>query len=75
MKIQPNTMSGGPAFPDSKRRVSPTKYDQRGMTLRQWYAGQAIAGHAIGRSLQDHITAQTAFELADAMIAYERDEL
>lgn len=70
---------GGPAFPaeggsDSGLHANP------GMTLRDWFAGQALAGIAAnpeeakgsrGLSLSQatKVTAQAAYLLADAMIA------
>jgi hypothetical protein len=63
---------GGPAFPNSK----PTTGED-GMSLRDWFAGQALAGlvgseciHlAIPNGAQtDKSMAQMSFELADAML-------
>ena len=59
---------GGPAFPfqDGYGRVS-------GMTLRDWFAGQALAG--VTSSVNDEISvgqvegiAEIAYALADAML-------
>lgn len=75
---------GGPAFPhhETTSRGEPF-HDHLGMTMRQWYAGQALAGmietHAF-HFLDDDATswhqaratcrnhARAAFAIADAMI-------
>ncbi len=39
--------NGGPAFPHLRRYVAPDTYEpiaEGGMTLRDWFAGQALAG-------------------------------
>ena len=66
---------GGPAFPMS----SVDGYEQTGMTLRQWFAGQALAGICVndeywrlneeyrGKSASE--LAHRAYQVADAMIA------
>jgi len=57
---------GGPAFP--------TRYheDMHGMTLRDWFAGQALAGLlACGEAHDEHtdsVTAGAAYKMADAML-------
>lgn len=63
---------GGPAFPvtptDNSGQIAPT---QLGMSLRDWFAGQALMG-----MLADHTsnpprtaTASLSYALADAMLA------
>lgn len=88
---------GGQAFPamefsrvrmpvhDGYDKMIPVaKYDHRpGMTLRQWYAGQAIGSviqqgpldvyHRDRRSSADYYAAKS-FAIADAMIAFEAQE-
>ena len=49
---------GGPAFPANS--------SQTGMSLRDWFAGQAIAHIAGIRPAA--VAAQMAYELADAML-------
>lgn len=66
----------GPAFPRSGKD-QPTglsDYPENGMTLRQWYAGQALSGciKEAGKTLTKNVKlvdiAQKAFKIADAMI-------
>jgi hypothetical protein len=61
--------TGGPAFPTEPRSsVHGKKYD--GMTLRDWFAGQALAGLlAQGGSATWERDAENAYQAADAMIA------
>ena len=69
---------GGPAFPVEGTCDSPL-YSSYGMTLRDWFAGQALAGmlsHATryrprpGRPENWHeAISQEAYEIADAMLA------
>jgi hypothetical protein len=77
MTTKPN---GGPTFPI----VSGDDVLSDGMTLRQYYAGQALMGIANTispsdlRSLADGITggkliARAAFQIADAMIEAEKE--
>ena len=63
MAIDPANDDGGPAFPRS-RSVS-----QEGMTLRDWFAGQALASLA-GSPSRGHISdlASECYEIADEMI-------
>ena len=60
---------GGPAFP-TEQSVFPQ--GMQGMSLRKWFAGQALAGlvgHSEHRLMSAHALAQRAYQLADAMIA------
>lgn len=65
--------NGGPAFPTG---TTPGHYSQEGMSLRDWFAGQALAGfiagyyantEAAGYGLSD--MADIAYAQADAMLA------
>lgn len=55
---------GGPAFPHPAWTAS------RGMSLRDWFAGQALAGmlSSDGRPTGDQAKAEWAYDLADAML-------
>jgi hypothetical protein len=57
---------GGPAFPEARGGgVTP------GMTLRDYFAGQAIAGFMPGAAVDDSYVrqfARRAYQVADAMI-------
>lgn len=58
---------GGPAFPlnASDNWGGPTQ----GMTLRDWFAGQALANRYTQDAREDKKVAQWAYHIADAMIA------
>jgi len=66
--------TGGHAFP-LQGFADPTDrqhfYPESGMTLRQWYAGQALAGYVAGENRRMVVgeVASLCFRLADAMIA------
>ena len=70
MKQTPNhpwDTEGGPAFPVKLGR----DVDFRGMSLRDWFAGQALAGMAANpkwASLSWDLVADAAFDAADEMI-------
>ena len=64
---------GGPAFPMNASTGDPRDgvYCQNGMSLRDWFAGQALVGYlsgstSIGGTKSD--AAKWAYEFADAMI-------
>lgn len=62
-----NPKDGGPAFP-----VAPDDLvGSKGMTLRDWFAGQALAGLSaqFGSELAPPAFAAFAYQLADAMLA------
>jgi hypothetical protein len=68
--------NGGPAFPipDSHHANGQVQYGSNGMSLRDWFAGQALAG-----ALQNYTTSKFgctekevalgAYRYADAMLA------
>jgi hypothetical protein len=64
-----NIRNGGDAFPVSTQ----SNITFRGMTLRDWFAGQALAGISAsqgdGYSLSPQNEAEWAYQRADAMIA------
>ena len=57
--------NGGQAFPWPERGI------HHGMTLRDWYAGQALAGLEANSSVDMTVedAAVMAYQLADAMLA------
>ena len=70
--------TGGSAFPHKKYDVPEDGiYNpaELGMTLRDWFAGQALAGTLAhpGDSCDWEMFANAAYKIADAMIA-ERDK-
>jgi len=76
---------GGPAFPSGEyvegRREdgTPVKLARYpGMTLRQWYAGMAMQGYLASGDKQAfntaEVTAEWAFDQADAMLSQDADE-
>lgn len=75
--------NGGPAFPHHVVRESMGhSYDERGMTLRDWFAGQALAGICANAGWCDMLmapgmaeaNAKAAYAYADAMIAARKGE-
>lgn len=52
---------GGPAFPGADVRFT-------GMTLRDWFAGQALAHNYTENEGDPNKAAEWAYQLADAMI-------
>ena len=74
---------GGPAFPVTQSQSCPSCHigmiqHDTGMTLRDWFAGNAMKGIVIseridGGNLLGSKIAKTAYRLADAMIA-EREK-
>ena len=71
---------GGQAFP-SQKPPEAWGSDEAGMTMRQYYAGQALPGIMASRYFAEHApkglaenVAAKAFEIADAMIAHEAKE-
>lgn len=66
--------TGGPAFPFNYEQGG-ALLSCNGMDLRDWFAGQALAGHlaslnpgSLDRAFCDHVS-QQAYWVADAMIA------
>ena len=66
--------TGGAAFPQSTT-IGSISETVGGMTLRDWFAGQALAGlcsdtkgRALDVSLFEHVTVKGAYRIADAMI-------
>ena len=74
---------GGQAFPESvsMNNYGKARSEDRGMTLHQWFAGQALAGmlaseahpQSMGSWVAHHERAEQALNAADAMLAeYEK---
>lgn len=70
---------GGPAFPtDGECQVGPNRWHFEGMTLRDWFAGNCLAGMHARISFDEGLAtpkqrAHIAFIDADAMLA-EREK-
>jgi hypothetical protein len=73
--------NGGPAFPQTHAQPTPgggIHYTHDGgMTLRDWFAGQAISGACSpapdGWSISPSDHAEWAYQMADAMLAARGD--
>lgn len=63
---------GGPAFPTDMFGVNVAPEDS-GMSLRDWFAGQAMAAFISASKMNGSDTALTAYAFADAMLD-EREE-
>lgn len=57
-----------PAFPRLGEGFGSPKYDTPGMTLRDWFAGQALANPEMLSFKREH-AARMSYEIADAMLA------
>ena len=69
--------NGGPAFPFADCDISNAAMRAQGMSLRDWFAGQALAG-TIGNANWDaypHETAAVAYMIADAMLKAREAQL
>ena len=72
--------NGGPAFPTGEPHVEPGMYYQgpppsQGMTLRDYFAGQALAGLAVETVRDSKITiAGACYTMADYMLAERAKE-
>lgn len=71
---------GGPAFPQDGTALKFPDYASAGMSLRDWFAGQALAGLIGDQSFRAYarshagksgpaIHAEAAYQVADAMLA------
>jgi hypothetical protein len=58
--------SGGPAFPFVLEANNGEKHNVVGMSLRDWFAGQAISGWVSDGD--QTVFARQAYQLADAML-------
>lgn len=67
---------GGPAFPRTGEGFGNPRYDEPGMSLRDWFAGQALAAYishlgaqSLHASCYTDECASEAYAFADAMLA------
>lgn len=69
---------GGPAFPQTVSEQNRYTEHYFGMSLRDWFAGQALSGMAgrdhWGPALPERC-AQEAYELADAMLKLRQKDI
>lgn len=66
---------GGPAFPNAVDLPQFANFAiQRGMSLRDWFAGQAMAGMLASPECggRNEVIAKSAYNIADAMLAARR---
>lgn len=74
--------TGGPAFPRPQAETSQGgNFEQDGMTLRDWFAGQALSGMMASQYVSEHAgvhktdagmvdgLALRSYQLADALLA------
>jgi hypothetical protein len=66
-----NKDDGGPAFPfESKDKYGANiRATTPGMSLRDWFAGQALTGVLADMEMSAYAKAIYAYEIADAMLA------
>lgn len=67
---------GGPAFPYGTKETrwlygneDVTQGNEPGMSLRDWFAGQALPGIAFDCGLEHSEAAERCYQFADAMLA------
>ncbi len=66
---------GGPAFPRPYSQLASGEqvWEQDGMSLRDWFAGQALSGFCASDGLIGHEgLAEDAYDVADRMFAARR---
>jgi len=66
---------GGPAFPFKCQGPTTAPEFYYGMTLRDYFAGQALAGLSTIRDLTTPSTVEIALQMADEMIAARNAQL
>lgn len=79
MSIHPWDVEGGPAFPVVLKN---DQIEFKGMSLRDWFAGQALVGLFAGRGGAELKTteedfledARGAYQIADCMLAARKTE-
>lgn len=63
---------GGPAFPvpDTHHANGQVQYGSNGMSLRDWFAGQALSSRGMyGANVREKEVAAECYTIADAMLA------
>ena len=65
-----NKETGGSAYPSTQDQW---ERGMEGMTLRDWFAGQALAGMLAASMREDNLS-NRAYRLADAMIAAREEQ-
>jgi len=60
---------GGPAFPFAATDPSNEAMQAQGMSLRDWFAGQALSGFMMAKTVYWDDAATMAYKAADAMLA------
>lgn len=65
---------GGPAFACGVASPDGEKHLQEGMSLRDWFAGQALEKASKGNSKTAQDIAKRAYYIADAMIAARKEK-
>jgi hypothetical protein len=69
MSTKRNIDDGGPAFPVAEdHKVAADIPWTCGMSLRDWFAGQALAGGMSAADATDANIARAAYRLADSML-------
>ena len=73
--VNPTVYDGGPAFPCQGERYSEDlDTRERGMSLRDWFAGQALAGRMAGNySIDAKWIAEHMYRVADAMLKARKE--
>lgn len=61
------TNDGGPAFPGPCQHETRSDIHE-GMSLRDWFAGQALTGLLAKDQLWSAVAGREAYEMADAML-------
>jgi hypothetical protein len=67
MTQQPKIDDGGPAFPNVPPDPQYSKWEE-GMSLRDYFAGHALAGLVAQCNMPNEVYARMSFSIADAML-------
>lgn len=76
MKDDPWDEDGGPAFPITVQNGNTGFITYKGLTVRDWFAGQALAGLLANTNISCPYSqaAEEAYRAADAMIAMGKED-